>query len=205
MVIGDRRGETTDFPDPESWCQTADTRECSMGSDRDFLMFEAIDDAGHASSAIPSAVLTRRCAQGLIGVQREASGAVLEPSAVLDVLEAFVPDSREARNEYSAVLRLALVAEARGMVLGCDGKDPTAWTPSQHPDYRAEDVQTALGFVSQQLHCTVEHASHRLFALVEESGVCVLETSRDVIAGRLSFIGSPTGPTISIWTRDSAE
>lgn len=176
-----------------------------MGSDCDLLMLVAIDSAGRSCSAIPSAVLTRQCAQALIGMDQEASGAMLEPSAVLEALEGFVPDSRESRNEYSTVLRLALVAEARGMVLGCDGMDPTTWTPAQDPSYFAAAVQTAVSLVAGQLHCTVEQAAHRLFALVDESGTAVLGASRDVIAGRLSFIGSPTGPTVSIWDHQSPE
>lgn len=171
----------------------------------DFLMFVAIDQDGRSKRAIPRAILSRGCAQGLIGTDAPAGGAVLEPGAVLDTLEGYVPVDRESRNEYSAILELALVAEARGLVLGCDGVDPTRWTPRQHRSYLTPDVQTALGLISEQLHCTVEHAGHRLFALVDESGATVVGTSREVIAGRLTFIGSPTGPTVSIWSRDGTE
>lgn len=162
-----------------------------MGNAQTFVMFVAVDEVGRRDRSVPTAVVCRECAHALSGAARRGARAVLEPGAVLEALDGWIPRDREARSEYSAVLKLALVAEARGLVLCCDGTDPTTWTPAQHRDYLDADVQTALGIVAEQLDCTVERAAYRLFAVADEVGACPIATSRDVISGRLSFIGSP--------------
>lgn len=168
-----------------------------MGSDVDLLMIVAFDESGPRLEIL-TAVLSRECAQSLIGPGKDVAGAILDPDVVLDSLDAYIPQTRESRNERSAILRLALVAQVRGLRLRCDGTDPTAWTPQQDRHYLTSDVQAALTIIAEQLHCTVDHAAHRLFALVDESGAPLRGTSQAVISGQLSFIGSPTGPTVSL-------
>jgi hypothetical protein len=165
-------------------------------SDDDVLVFVAIDASGRTCPGVSAAVLSRAFAQALVGPHREVAGVVLEPEAVLAALDGFVPTSRETRTEYSAILALALVAEVRGALVGCDGEDPRTWTPARHPDFLVPQVQAALAIVAEQLHCSADDAAHRLFAVAQEAGGSLRETSRDVVSGRLSFVGSPTPPTV---------
>lgn len=176
-----------------------------MESVDDLLMFVAIDGLGRPWPGVPGAVLTYDCAQGLVGPHQGVAGAVLDPGAVLDTLDTFIPEGRESQNEHAAIRVLALVAECRGATLRCDGADPTRWTPSDDRDYPADDVQAALAIVAEQLHSSIEYAAHRLFAAVEEAGASLRATSRDVVLGRLCFIGSPTGPTVSIWAHEGSD
>jgi hypothetical protein len=167
-----------------------------VDSDDDVLVFVAVDASGRACPALPAAVLSRACAQRLVGPHRDVAGIVLDPVAVLAALDGFVPTDRDARDEYSAILVLALVAEVRGVLVACDGEDPRTWTPARHPDYRAAEVQAALAVISEQLGCSADDAAHRLFAVVQEAGASLRETSRDVVAGRLSFTGNRTLPGV---------
>lgn len=168
-----------------------------MVGTHDFLMMTAVDETGMSRAGISGALLTEDCAHRLIGADRPASGAVVEPNAVLEALAGYQPGDRESRSEYSALLELALVADAYGLVLRLGESDPTTWTPAHDPRYWTTEVQTALSFIAAQLDCTVEQASHRLFALVDSTGACLIEVSRDVATGRLTFIGDHAASTTS--------
>ena len=169
-----------------------------MDIEHDLLTFTAVDKTGRVRPNAQAAVLSGVCARGLVGAHRPTAGALLEPEEVLTALEGFTPGTREARTEYSAILRLALVADAYGLVLRCGSSNATAWTPADEPAYWDDEVQTALSLVAGQLDCTVEQAAHRLFALDSSTGTPLLETSRDIIAGRLIFVGTHDASTTEV-------
>ncbi|WP_433782703.1 hypothetical protein ACQPX6_22890 [Actinomycetospora sp. CA-101289] len=95
-----------------------------METDDDVLVFVAIDGSGRSCPGVSAAVLSRGFAQGLVGPHGDVVGVALDPGAVLAALDGFVPTSRETRTEYSAILELALIAEVRGALVGCDREDP---------------------------------------------------------------------------------
>jgi hypothetical protein len=166
----------------------------------DLLVFVAVDGTGRAWPGLPGAVLTRACAQGLVGRDQSVTAAVLDPRAVLDALDA---EGRESQDEAAAIRALARVAESRGATLRSRGTDPTPGSPAGDHDYSSADVRAALVIISDQLRSTIEYAAHRLSAVVDETGGSLPETSRNVLSGRLCFIGGPTtGPTVGVRARE---